>query len=318
MNINVLITSVSGKVPLVNAVREASRKISSKSKVIGGDINEHCIARHFVDVFWKMPSLSELNINDILRFCQKNNIRFIIPTRNGELEFWAEKKRALEHHQIYVMVSDKEPINLCLDKLLFSEYLAKHSIGVIPSYERIDAIDSEFYVVKDRYGAGSKKVGLKLRKEEAISYARSLENPIFQPYIDGKEYSVDIYMGKNGKVIGAVARTRDVVVNGESQITTTCKHSKLEEICTRTAETIGLFGHVMFQAFVDDSEKVNIIECNPRFGGASTTSITVGLDSFYWFFLESLGRVEDICFMRSEVEKRQIRYTCDKVENIRL
>lgn len=318
MNINVLITSVSGKVPLVNAVKEASRKISSKSKVIGGDINEHCIARYFVDGFWKMPLLSEISDGDILNFCQENGIGFIIPSRNGELAFWAEKKRVLEQHQVYVMVSDKESVKLCLDKLLFSECLAKHSIGVIPSYEHIDDVDSEFYVVKERYGAGSKKVGLKLRKDEARRYANDLEHPIFQPYIDGKEYSIDVYMGKNGKAIGAISRTRDVVVNGESQITTTCKHSKLEEICFRIAEIIGLYGHVMFQAFVNDNEEIHIIECNPRFGGASTASIAAGLDSFYWFFSESLGRMEDICFARSSNEKRQIRYPCDKIENANL
>ena len=43
----------------------------------------------------------------------------------------------------------------------------------------------------------------------------------------------------------------------------------------------------MVQAIVSKN-KVSIIECNARFGGASTASIPAGLDVFYWIISEFL------------------------------
>lgn len=317
--LNALITSISKKVPLVHAVKAAARRFSYKMKVIGGDMNESCVASYFVDGFWKMPCQSELSFELVLEFCQKNNVGAIIPTRSGELEFWAEIKDKLVEHQIYVMVSGKESLKICIDKLIFSQYLITKGFNAIPSYESIERIDSVgYYVVKERYGSGSKGIGLKLTKAEAELHAKNLKNPIFQPFIEGKEYSIDVYVSKNGMAKGVVVRTRDVVENGESQVTTTCRHEELERTCTQIAEMIGLYGHVMFQALVDKRGKTYIIECNPRFGGASTLSISVGLDSFYWFLQESIGSNNTFSFVRSNIEKKQIRYPCDIVVDVNL
>jgi carbamoyl-phosphate synthase large subunit len=59
--------------------------------------------------------------------------------------------------------------------------------------------------------------------------------------------------------------------------------------------------------------KLQIIECNPRFGGASTTSIAVGLDSLYWSLTETLNDNEFPVFHRIPGEARQIRMSVDRV-----
>ena len=55
-----------------------------------------------------------------------------------------------------------------------------------------------------------------------------------------------------------------------------------------------------------------IIECNPRFGGASTASILVGLDVFKWSILEAMGKsLKDHPFNRLRKEVTQIRIPKD-------
>jgi carbamoyl-phosphate synthase large subunit len=141
-----------------------------------------------------------------------------------------------------------------------------------------------------------------------------LNSPIFQPFIDSSEVSVDLYIGKDGICKGVVARTRQLVVNGESQITRTIRNEKLEIMCVKIAEQLGIYGHAVFQVLIDDQDNYYIIECNTRFGGASSLSLAAGLDSFYWFLLESNGyTVGPELFVRSPEEKTQVRYAEDLI-----
>ena len=45
----------------------------------------------------------------------------------------------------------------------------------------------------------------------------------------------------------------------------------------------------MLQMFITPQNEFFLIECNPRFGGASTLSIKAGLESFKWAYLEALN-----------------------------
>ena len=74
-----------------------------------------------------------------------------------------------------------------MDKLSFSNFGIANSLPFIPSSLSLDGLKSERFVVKERYGSGSQAVGINLNCNEARNYAESLKEPIFQPYVDGKE-----------------------------------------------------------------------------------------------------------------------------------
>jgi carbamoyl-phosphate synthase large subunit len=312
-NFSVLVSSISRKIPMIKAVKQASAKLSTQVKVAGADANDACIGKYFVDSFWKMPKISELNISDIIEYCKKNNIRAVIPSRDGELMFWAKHKNILAQNKIHVMISQPEAIEACVDKLSFFNSL-KNKLPVIPTSSDINEIKAENFVVKERYGAGSLNIGVNLKKAEAIKFAEKLNSPVFQPFIKGTEYSIDAYADKKGKTKGVVVRTRDLVVNGESQITSTLENAELEKICIKLIELLGLYGHVVIQAIEDEKGNFNILECNSRFGGASTLSIAAGLDTFYWFLLESTDAdIEEYPFLKVLSQLKQVRFPEDIV-----
>lgn len=316
-HMNVLVTSISRKVPLLKAVRRAINKIGLPMKLIGADMNPNCIGRYFVDEFWQLPSFDRLSIESFIQACKHKHIRAIIPTRDGELSYFAFHRSKLEQHHIFVMVSDVQSIRICTDKLLFYETLIQKNFPVIPTFLRAEDVSSHRYVVKERYGAGAKQIKVDVDKQEAVEHAKQLENPIFQPFVQGTEWSVDLYVDRSGKVKGSVARTRDSVTDGESHITTTAKNDMLERMCQNVVEYLRLYGHVVIQVMIDDIGRMHLIECNSRFGGASTLSIEVGLDSFYWFLLEAIGEnVNHYPFFRSQNEKRQVRYPMDLIVDV--
>lgn len=311
---NVLITSISGKVPLIQLVKDAMNRLHKEGKLFGGDVNKQCIGRYFVDYFWHMPLLQELSINEIVEYCHSHNIFAIIPTRNDELLYFARNEHFFENNGIKIMVSNLSSLEKTLNKLIFFKEGKKLGFPMIYTSESIDAVCADSFVVKECFGSGSKNIAVNVSKEEAVCRSKLLNSPIYQPFIDGEEYSIDVYVDKNGKSKGVIVRKRVLVVGGESQITQTVRNLELEELGKKVAESFELYGHVMFQVIVDKKGIPNIVECNPRFGGASTLSVAAGLDSFYWFLLESLGENLDAYpFNRSVRELTLIRYAKDMI-----
>lgn len=311
---NILITSAAKKVPLLESARAAARKLDDGCKIAAGDSNSTCIAQHFADAFWQMPPLAELTDATLLSALKKQDIAFVIPSRDGELAYWSERRQLLADEGVHVMVSSPDAVEACLDKLLFYQKYSALGLPVIETATDIESLSCDIFVVKERYGAGALNLGLALSKEEAIAHAAKLSDPIFQPYVRGREYSVDAYIDKNGEVKGLICRSRDFVVNGESQVTTTVHHPRMEECCKGYIAAMALYGHVVLQLLADNEGDFWLIECNPRFGGASTLSLAAGLDSFYWFLVESRGgNLADYPFRRTMRELRQIRHACDRV-----
>lgn len=309
---NILITSLSKKTTLIEAVKYAASKISDSIKIIGGDSNKNTIGRYFVDDFWVISKDSSLDIEKFISECLKRKITMIIPTRDGELEFFSINKNIFQANGINVMISNFDSIKKCFDKLLFSNQNGEFKEYFISTFENINDCSFKSYVVKERYGAGSKSIGINLSKEDAILHSKLIYSPIFQEFIEGIEISVDAYIDSNNNVKGIILRKRDLVINGESQITSTFESLEIEKQFIEIIKSLNLYGHVILQAIIDENSKLRIIECNARFGGASTLSVKAGLDSFYWFILESNNlNIQEAEFIKYPIPLKQIRYTKD-------
>ncbi len=290
-------------------------KINVGGLLRGADRNPECIGRYFVDDFWEMPPTERLHPEEVVSYCRANGIRSIIPTRDGELLFFAVNRGLFNSNGIAVMIASPESVQTCLDKREFFNALKnKNGLNPIPTFDHPDLNCGKRWVVKERFGSGSRNIMLNLSVEEARLSLNRFEKPICQPYVEGREFSIDLYISKKAVPKGCVVRTRDSVVNGESQVTTTVDRPDIEKTCLETAAIIGLTGHVLFQIIEDTSGSLNILECNCRFGGASSLSVAAGLDSFYWFFRECIGDdLSEIPFVKSPFGLRQIRYAEDRI-----
>ncbi|OEU74765.1 MAG: hypothetical protein BA869_11110 [Desulfuromonadales bacterium C00003107] len=311
--IKVLVSSASKKAPLINAMQIAAKRICSSAKVVAGDLDRQAISAFVADEFWSMPPTNENSVETIIEGCVRRGITCVLPTRDGELLFWARHLREFKMAGISVIVSPVDSLKVNLDKLEFSLFGAKYGLPFILSTESPDELDDVAnWVVKERFGAGSRSIGVKLDRSAAIAHARQLEIPIYQPYIDGTEISIDAWLDQKHHVKGVVLRRRDLVMNGESLVTSTFRDPHIEAETTRILELLHLSGPVVMQAIIDAQGNMHVIECNARFGGASTASITAGLDSLYWSLLEIEGNIiANYPFLRVPEEIRQIRISKD-------
>ena len=313
----ILVSSASRKIPLVRAMQHAARKLHPKAKVIAGDLDPAALAAHVADVFWCMPPTKEIHLAEIVQGCKERGITAILPTRDGELLFWSQYASVFVEAGIAVITSPAESISLCVDKLAFANFAKVNELAFIPAALDISAFASDTYVVKERFGAGARGIGLNLEEEAARDHAKKLEKPIFQPYIEGVEISVDAWLNAAHQVKGLVLRRRDSLLNGESQVTTTFSDPAIEAVVIKILSALKLSGPVVLQAIVTDGRILQVIECNARFGGASTTAIAAGLDSLYWSLLEAHGvDVSSYAFVRIPGEIRQVRVPFDLYFNV--
>lgn len=309
---NVLITSAAGKAPLVRAMQQAVRKLGADSCVVAGDISSDVATRYVADAFWTMPRCTASEADAIIAGCLERKIGAVLPTRDGELTFWAEHASTFADAGVDVIVSPPASVALCLDKLKFAAFGKREGLPFIAASERPDDLPAKRFVVKERFGAGSLSIGLDLDRAAAIDHAVTLQHPIFQPLIEGVEISADAWADRNHRVKGVVLRRREKVVNGESQTTTTFNNAKIEAEMVRVIEALGLRGPVVLQAIIDDAGAIHVIECNSRFGGASTLSLAAGLDSLYWSLLEARGAdVAQVAFAKLDRPLRQVRVPSD-------
>ncbi|AEA42231.1 NAD-dependent epimerase/dehydratase family protein [Fluviicola taffensis] len=309
---HILVTSASRKIGLIQAVKKAANKIHPSIQVIAADASDTCLAKYFADDFWKIPLINQIDIQEFIKECKARKIRLIIPSRDGELTFFSENKSIFKEAGIHIMVSEKDAIRKCIDKLAFYDENGTIQSRIIPTFEKIDSLNTTQFVVKERYGAGSDSIGINLNKQESLDHSKQLEFPIYQPFMQGTELSVDAYIDLSGKVKGIVMRRRELIVNGESQITTTVQDNDLEKAFLAIINSMKLSGHVILQAIIDSKGEIHVIECNPRFGGASTLSIKAGLDSFYWAYLESSSiSLDKYPFIPDKKTVTQVRYPAD-------
>ena len=304
---NILITSISSKVPLVNSVFEAKNKFDKSIKIFGVDIKSEVVGKYFVDEFYVIPKICDLNIDEFIQDCLKKEIKYIIPTRDEDVLFYSSFKDIFSRNNIFVFSSDFNSVKKCFDKyLFFKENNVSYNINT--SLEIDNLINIERFVVKDRFGSGSKDLGLNLEYSEALNFSKNIKEPIFQEFIAGEEYSIDAFLDMKNNFIGSIIRKREIIQNGEAVVTCSMNDKILEKKIKTFLIKNQITGHSITQVIKKENDYF-LIECNTRFGGASTLSHKMGLESFYWFLCEVNNK--SFKYVRNDKNLRQIRITKD-------
>ncbi len=285
---NILISSVSRKAALVRAARAAIDASLMVGAVGGSDSDPEVPTRFMLDYFWDMGPLDELTDSEIVDSCRDRGVTLLIPTRDGELARFAALRELLGSVGTFVPIGSEESVRNCLDKLLTAQICGDAGIPIIETATSLDRLATERFVVKDRFGAGSRSIALNVSRVEALAAAEKMNDPLFQVFESGPEFSIDAYVDRAGTLVGSVVRERRTVVNGESQVTTTVRQERIDDVARGAIAATGVRGHVVVQV-IDGPTGARIVEINSRVGGASTASFAAGLPSIQHMLTESRG-----------------------------
>jgi len=293
VEINVLITSVSRKVWLVKAFKDALKQEGIDGKVISVDINPLSAGFYVSDKHYLIPSSSDPNfIPAVLEICKKENIKLLIPTRDGELLLFAKNKEKFENQGTHVMISNPEVIKICNDKYKFYQFLTRNNIPIPKTYLPGEVDFSSMHyplLLKSRYGSGSKSIFKVKNERELKFFVDYIPGPLIQEFIAGKEYTIDLFSDFNEKVLTVVPRERIETFCGESYKGKTVKDIQMVEYARSLAEKLGTIGHITAQC-IKNNKEIKFIEVNPRFGGGAILGIKAGANTPLFLLRLVLGK----------------------------
>jgi len=305
---NILLTCSANKTQILEWVKNSINKFDTKINVYCGDKDNQVLTKHLSDNFWKMPEIKTANFKKIQNYCIKNNIRIIFPTSDKELVFWSKFREKLKKKKIFVMVSDEETVKKCLDKLAFYKLNKNSNSSIFTSKNIKDFKTKKKFVSKKRFGYGSRNIILNSDYTNILSITKNnRQSYIFQDYIKSdSEISVDCYFSsKNNRLLKALPRTRNLIITGESAVTTVINNNKFFNYIKDISKNMRFSGHVMFQ-FLLKKKKFYLLECNPRIGGASYISYFNSMDSLYYFIFESFFPKKKIKLEKNTINKSKL------------
>lgn len=316
MNFNILITSVSRKVWLVKAFKDAFNQEKIDGKVMSVDINALSAGFYASDKYQLVPSSSDPKfIPTLLKMCEKENIRLLIPTRDDELALFAKNKEKFENKGVKIMISDQGTIGICNDKYKFYQFLTENNFSTPETYlpNQIDLSSIHYpLIIKSNLGSGGKNI-FKVKNESELNFFLNyVPDPIVQEFIDGKEYTIDLFSDFDKNVLTVVPRERIETFCGESYKGRTVEDNEMIEIAKSLAEKLGTIGHITIQCIKNDGG-MKFIEINPRFGGGANLGFASGANTPVILLKLLLGEEVKPSIGKYNKDLTMLRYTEDYI-----
>lgn len=276
----ILFTSVGRRVELIQAFKNAAEKLNMKLEIYGADITESAPALYFCDYTVIVPRINDSNyIPELQQICKEKKIDALIPTIDTDLLLLAQNKRIFGDTK--VIISNPEKIKICRDKRLTAEYF--ESVGLKSPHPVSDWNEyKEGYpaFIKPKDGSSSIFAYKVKNKMELQSFSEQVPDYIIQPFIEGTEYTVDIFCDFEGKPIYITPRIRLAVRSGEVLKTEIVQDQKIIDETKQLLIDYRPCGQITVQLIREKKTgKDYYIEINPRFGGGAPLTIKAGADS---------------------------------------
>ena len=278
----ILFTSVGRRVELVQQFRNAANGLNMTVEIYGGDIDMTAPALCFCDKKVMLPKINASNyILFLIEYCKENSIDLVIPTIDTDLLILAREKHRFEDNGVKVLISKLDKVNLCRNKNFTAEYFEYLGLKAPHTVNDVHIYTAGFPAfIKPKDGSSSINAFRVENMEDLISRSQRMSDYVVQPFVEGKEYTVDVLCDFEGNPIFITPRERLAVRAGEV-LKTKIHHD--ETIINDIKMIINDFkpcGPITVQLIQEDSTGINyFIEINPRFGGGAPLSMKAGANS---------------------------------------
>lgn len=271
---NVLIPGAGGPAG-INTIKSL-RLVSFKGKIISTDSNYLSAGFFLSDLYYVIPRYdNEFFIDNLLRIIKEQNIKVLMPSSGFDIYGYSDNYNLITDYGAIPIVSRRDVLEICRDKLLSYQFLSnKFPFAFTTKYP--EKIDTFPIIAKPRFGKGSNNIIVIENKLDLEFVMRKFENMIFQEYLPGTEYTVDVLSDLTEKPIMAIPRIRIDTKAGISVKGKIVRNSMIENLCKNTAATLGIRGPSCIQLKESNNGELKIIEINPRFGGGTIFTTLAG------------------------------------------
>ncbi|MBI5642879.1 MAG: ATP-grasp domain-containing protein [Deltaproteobacteria bacterium] len=275
----VMVTGIGGP-----AGRSAVEYFKRKGEfLIGTDVRETGPA---VDEFALLPLAKEPSFTAaLLHLIKEKRPGLFVPTVTEELDTVSALKGEIESLGCRVFISPPASVKIANDKLRTAVFMSINNIPVPATYSgdtHRETVIRELglpLLAKPSFGRGGRGVVVFESAKEALGENR--KGIIFQEFIPGDEFDVNMYIDRRGIIRAAVAlkktELKEGVVGNALRVERAVRTDAVE-LCKRAARSLNLEGPLDFDVRLRADGTPALLEINARLGGNVLSAVEV-LDS---------------------------------------
>lgn len=296
---NILLTSAGRRSYLVDYFKEAWK---NEGLVHVANSSKDATSVFHADKYFITPEIyDESYISILIGYCKENNINAILSLFDIDLPVLAKNKERFAKENIRVIVSDPEVMEICNDKWRAFTKLVENGIKTPLTFKDISATKTALkngelrfpVVMKPRWGMGSIGIYIvenmeelevfykRLLREISASYLKfeSAQTPeemvLFQEFIKGKEYGLDVVHDLEGNFKTTFVKRKLAMRSGETDAAVTVQNDTLFAIGEKIGKLLKHIGNLDADVLEADGTYY-VLEMNARFGGGYPFSHLAG------------------------------------------
>ena len=293
----VLFSSAGRRAELLNCFRHDAGTLGLPLRIIAVDVQPQLSAAcRLADASYPVPRCDADDfVPTLLDICRRESVHLIVPTIDPELQVLAEHRPRFAEIGTHVSVSDPGTVRIARDKIRTGVFLRKNKIPT-PRSGRLPAVwarpDAFRWPLILKPISGSSSIGIQLaRDKRELRRFLKLENYVAQELLEGREYTVNMFFDRTGKLRSAIPHLRREIRAGEVSKGITERHPLLMDYAAKLGLALeGARGALCFQAMVNDRGEAAVFEINARFGGGYPLAHQAGGTFSKWLLEEVAGR----------------------------
>jgi carbamoyl-phosphate synthase large subunit len=268
----VLVTSA-GTASAINVIKALRLWKENPIHILAVDADPMAPGLYLADEHVLVPKCVQTDyIPILLNLCLTHQIQALYPIYSQEIEVVAKSASQFVKQGIGLLVPTPEVVNLCNDKRRMYELASKLGIST-PLFLSQEKDPQTFPVFAKPNTASGTTDARKIDDYKEWTYMKSkFPNLIYQEFIAGPEYTVDVLCDRDSNVVVASPRLRLATKAGQSVKGQTVAAPDLVKQCTHLCKKVEMVGPCNLQFIQRDKEFV-FIELNPRYaaGGLMLT-----------------------------------------------
>ena len=237
------------------------------------DIDPTSPIRGHVDAFDVVPPVAEGEafVSAVHQICLRDAIDCVLPQNDLELEALARARGRFEKEGIRVAGLAPELVRTVTDKLALADWLDERGYRYPDTQTDLPspAVGGR-WVEKERHGQGS--AGLVIH--DAPPVRASAREPVFQPFVEGEEFNLDVLRDAFGDVVAVCVKRKLLMVGGSTDRAVSVDDPELAALGTQLADDLCAFGSIDIDVLRSESGPV-VLDINPRMGGGFPFTATL-------------------------------------------
>ncbi len=296
--ITALFTSAGRRAELINCFREDAAELKTELRALAADMHPDLSAAcRLADARFRVPRCTEADyIPRLLEICRSEHVKLLVPTIDTELEVLANHASEFAAAGVQMNISSPEIVRMARNKAATTEFLQRSGIPTPKSGEVKDVLTDpakwRWPLILKPVG-GSSSIGIQFARnmDEFKNVSTQRNDFLVQERWIGREFTINIFFDRHGKLRCAVPHLRIETRTGEVSKGVTWRDKLLTDLAERLAKALpGARGAMCFQAIVNDAGEAVVFEINARFGGGYPLAHRAGAKFPKWLLEEALGR----------------------------